>query len=70
MVLLVVALIIFAVLVIQSGGLGNFLSYDCRRAAEAMGLNWMWSFEKGCFVQQPNGSWTPIDANGYYRNQP
>jgi hypothetical protein len=62
-VLVIIALIVIAVLVIQSGGLGNFLSYDCRQIGERLHLSWYWSVQSGCMVQQPNGVWTVVDTN-------
>lgn len=60
--LLIILLIIVVLIGAKSGVIGDFLSYDCRRAATAMNVNWMWDPGKGCFIQQPNGIWTPIDV--------
>lgn len=58
-----VLVIVVIVLAMQSGGgVLDFFAYDCKQAAEAMGLNWMWHPIKGCFVQQPGGNWIPIDS--------
>lgn len=66
-VFLVIALALIWLMAIKTGGVGNLLSYDCRRTAEAMGVGWMWDPVKGCFIQQPNGSWMPIDNNRVYQ---
>ena len=62
-----IAVFILAFLAFQSGGVTDFLSYDCRRVGNAMRVNWMWDVSKGCFIQQPNGSWTPIDTSRIYQ---
>jgi len=66
-ILLVIALLIIGLLAIRSGAVGYLLSYDCRSAAETMRINWIWDPIKGCFIQQPNGSWTPIDTQQIYQ---
>ena len=65
--LVIAAIVIFALAKISGGGIGDLLSYDCRRAGEAMQVNWMWDPGKGCFIQQPNGSWMPVDNNRTYQ---
>ena len=36
-------------------------SKQCEQAASQMGLNYSFSPVSGCFVQQPGGSWMPIN---------
>lgn len=60
---------IIAVVLVLIGFVYAFVSFDaweCQRRAEAMGLNWMYDPRGGCYVQQPNGSWMPIDSNNNY----
>lgn len=64
---LVITLLVIVFLVFQAGGIGNILSMDCRRIGEAMQVNWLWDPVKGCFIQQPNGSWVPVDNNRTYQ---
>lgn len=63
----IVSVLLVLLLIVGFFKLGpDFMSYPCKQAGQAMGLNWMWTFERGCFIQQPNGSWTPIDNNRQY----
>jgi hypothetical protein len=54
-------LAVFAAIIIFTIGFMTFMAADCQQRAQAMGLNWMFSPGHGCYVQQPNGSWMPID---------
>lgn len=65
--LVIVAIIAVSVLAIRSGALVDALSADCRRVGESLRVNWMWDPLKGCFIQQPNGSWVPVDNNRIYQ---
>jgi hypothetical protein len=67
-IILIIIVILLATIAIRLGGVSEMLSYPCRQDAEAMGLNWMYSPTRGCFVQQPDGSWMPIDPRRDVRN--
>jgi hypothetical protein len=60
-----VVIVLALILVSAAGGIGKLLSYNCRRDAEALGLNWVWTQTHGCLVQQPNGNWLPLDSHRY-----
>jgi hypothetical protein len=62
-ILVVIALLVIGFLVIQSGGVGNFLSYDCQQVGKQLHVSWSWSFQTGCMIQQTNGRWEKIDTN-------
>ena len=38
----------------------------CAQRAGAMHVNYYYHPVDGCFIQQPNGSWMPIDNNRTY----
>jgi hypothetical protein len=58
--LLILALIAVAYIAV------NFGTWDCQRRGESMGVNWMYYPGRGCYIQQPGGSWMPLDSNRTY----
>jgi hypothetical protein len=67
-IILIIIVILLAIITVRLGGISEMLSYPCRQDAEAMGLEWMYSPTRGCFVQQPDGSWMLIDPRSDTRN--
>ncbi|GER79706.1 MAG: hypothetical protein M5U11_14675 [Anaerolineales bacterium] len=59
-----IALILVALLA-TNGGVKGALSYRCRAAGESLGLSWAWSLNGGCWVQEPNGQWVPLDQTRF-----
>lgn len=64
-VLLALIVVVIAALFFGFGGVKDVLSYRCRAAAESMHVGWAWSLNGGCFIQQPNGNWVPLDQVRY-----
>ncbi|MCI0551297.1 MAG: hypothetical protein L0287_10100 [Anaerolineae bacterium] len=63
---LVIAAIILAALIVQSGGFWEIFAYDCRLTGESLQRSWQW-INGACYIQQSDGSWMRVDTN--YKSQ-
>lgn len=59
--------VVLLVIVMIAAGVGwhQYEALLCQERAEAMQVNWM--YDRGCYIQQPNGTWTQLldNPNGY-----
>ena len=60
-------LLVLAVIAALFYGFIGIETYDCQKRAETMRVNWIYYPGRGCYIQQPNGSWTPIDSPIIYQ---
>lgn len=60
---LIIALI--GCFIVSAVGWANFQGGLCERRAAAMQVNYMFDPLKGCYIQNPNGSWIPLDSTNH-----